>query len=77
MSADRVGIADAIIAGMAGGDDDLERLACIVKRLDEDGYVIVPKEPTPEMIESAYYDALDEDAKGVWVSMVEAAVRGG
>jgi len=50
MSADRVDIGDAIIAGMSHGDDDLERLACIVKSLDEAGYVIVPKEPTREML---------------------------
>ena len=34
--------------------------------------VLVPRTPTPEMLEAAYYAALDEDAAAVWRAMVEA-----
>jgi hypothetical protein len=37
------------------------------------GLAIVPREPTQEMIEAAWADALDENAGGVWAKMVEAA----
>jgi hypothetical protein len=36
------------------------------------GMILVPRIPTKEMIEAAYYDAMAEDAAGVWRSMVEA-----
>jgi hypothetical protein len=34
--------------------------------------VLVPRVPTKEMIEAAYWDANDEDAAGVWGSMIRA-----
>jgi hypothetical protein len=34
--------------------------------------VLVPRLPTKEMIEAAYWDALGEDAAGVWKAMIEA-----
>ena len=34
--------------------------------------VLVPRKPTKEMIEAAYWDANDENAAGVWESMIEA-----
>lgn len=34
--------------------------------------VLVPRRPTREMIEAAYWAALDEDAEGVWRHMIEA-----
>lgn len=33
--------------------------------------VLVPRHPTKEMIEAAWADALGEDAKGVWGSMID------
>lgn len=45
----------------------------LIDDLAKAGYRIVPVEPTEEMIEAARYDALAEDAKGVWSSMLEAA----
>jgi hypothetical protein len=38
----------------------------------KDEYVLVPRNPTPEMIQKAYWSALGEDAKGVWADMIEA-----
>lgn len=35
------------------------------------------REPTPEMIESAWAEALGEDAAGVWRDMIEAALSPG
>jgi hypothetical protein len=37
------------------------------------GFVCVPREPTIEMLNGAYYDALEEDAAGVWKSMIGVA----
>ncbi len=34
--------------------------------------VLVPRQPTKEMLDAAYLDAHDEDAAGVWASMIEA-----
>lgn len=33
------------------------------------------REPTPEMIEAAYYSALDENAAGVWRDMIDEALK--
>jgi hypothetical protein len=35
-------------------------------------YVLVPRKPTPEMIEAAYWSAFGEDAEGVWGDMIRA-----
>jgi hypothetical protein len=42
----------------------------IVDEIYTAGYVCVPKEPTEKMVMGAYYYALDEDAAGVWRSMI-------
>jgi len=34
--------------------------------------VLVPRRPTPAMIEAAWASALNEDASGVWESMIKA-----
>ena len=34
--------------------------------------VMVPRFPTKEMLDAAYWDANDEDAAGVWKSMIAA-----
>ena len=34
--------------------------------------VLVPRKPTKEMLEAAYYAAEDEDAAGVWEHMIAA-----
>lgn len=34
--------------------------------------VLVPRNPTPEMVEAAWVWALAEDADGVWRAMVKA-----
>ncbi len=33
-------------------------------------YVMVPREPTAQMLRDAWADANDEDAAGVWRSMI-------
>lgn len=35
-------------------------------------YILVPRTPSPGMIEAAWAYALNENAEGVWVSMIEA-----
>lgn len=37
---------------------------------DED-FVLVPRNPTKEMLEAGWADAHEEDAAGVWKSMIE------
>jgi hypothetical protein len=44
-----------------------ERIADELKEL---GFVCVPLVPTEDMLHAAYYDALDEDARGVWTTMI-------
>jgi hypothetical protein len=39
---------------------------------DEIEMVLVPRLPTEEMIEAAYWCAYNEDAKGVWEKMISA-----
>ncbi len=36
------------------------------------GLVLVPRDPTEAMLKAAWADALAEDAKGVWQSMIDA-----
>jgi hypothetical protein len=33
--------------------------------------VLVPRNPTPEMLDAAWADALAEDAAGVWEAMIK------
>jgi hypothetical protein len=35
-------------------------------------YILVPRNPTREMLDAAWADALAEDAAGVWASMIQA-----
>jgi hypothetical protein len=39
---------------------------------EESDFVLVPRQPTKEMLEAAWADALGEDARGVWQSMINA-----
>ena len=39
---------------------------------NESDMVLVPRRPTKEMIEAAFWAASDEDAAGVWKAMVNA-----
>lgn len=45
--------------------------AGVLQELRESGYVIVPREPTPEMLRAAWDDTLDEDARAIWKTMIE------
>ncbi len=35
-------------------------------------YVLVPRNPTKEMIDAGWYEAQDENAEGTWRDMIEA-----
>lgn len=39
-----------------------------------EGMVMVPVEPTEEMLSAAWAEALDENASGVWRDMIQAAL---
>lgn len=39
-------------------------------------YILVPRQPTKEMLDAAWPSALAEDAGGVWKDMIEAYERG-
>ena len=53
---------------------DLGVTNTILGALEAGGYVIVPRVPTPEMLDAAYWSAAGEDAGGVWQDMIEAAL---
>ena len=38
----------------------------------KDDYVLVPRNPTPQMLYDAYDCALAEDARAVWEAMIES-----
>jgi hypothetical protein len=44
----------------------------IADELRKEGFVCVPIQPTRDMLEAAWADALAENARGVWDSMIEA-----
>jgi hypothetical protein len=50
------------IARDEGAFEELKRL----------GFVCVPRDPTPEMIEAAWSSALAENASVVWDAMIES-----
>ena len=54
------------------GREVIEKVAGaeVASALESMGYVCVPREPTEEMLSGAYYDAMEEDAKGVWETMI-------
>lgn len=52
--------------------DDM-RVAAVLSALDAAGYVIVPKEPTQEMIEAGWAAAHDESAAECWRDMLAAS----
>ena len=57
-----------VIATVAGVDAD--RIAMAIEEL---GFVCVPKKPTKDMLDAAYWEALAENAEGVWDAMVATA----
>ena len=61
-------IIETIVA--CGGSRDLAEAAAAVY---DTGYVCVPKVPTKDMLDAAYYEALGEDAAGVWREMLRAS----
>lgn len=76
---DRTEIGNCIIAGLADGDNCLDQMSEIVTRLELAGWVIVPKEPTQEMLDAV--TAADQhkpwDNKtmaGVYREMIHAAL---
>ncbi len=54
----------------AFGSENAAKLA--VEALERAGWVLVPREPTAEMLDAAWAYALDEDAVGVWKSMLQS-----
>jgi hypothetical protein len=45
----------------------------LIEALSRCGLVIVPKNPTAEMLEAGFWPALDETAQGTWEAMIEAS----
>ena len=74
MSADRVEIGNCIIAGMAEGGGVLNQMSEIVTRLELAGWVIVPREPMPEMLTAGFLaDEGCEMPGRVYRAMIDAA----
>ena len=55
--------------------DSEQKAAKFLDALFAAGYACVPIEPTNEMLEQGWYYAHDEDAKGTWRAMIEAALN--
>jgi hypothetical protein len=53
------------IESVTGGNADL-----IADGLARLGFVCVPLQPTKDMLDAAWADALEEDANGVWRTMI-------
>jgi hypothetical protein len=62
--------AEAILADIIGLPDATR----ILTALSEASLIVVPKEPTEEMISAAWASALNEDAPAVWRDMIEEFV---
>jgi hypothetical protein len=45
----------------------------VVEALYARGFVCVPADPTDEMVRAAWAEALAENARGVWASMIEVS----
>jgi hypothetical protein len=65
---------DAIRDAIDKGGGQTCNIEGVLRELAVAGYVIVPKEPTKEMLDAAWASALGEDAAGVWRDMIEAAL---
>lgn len=73
MGAERVEIGNCIIAGIAEGGGCFNQMSEIVTRLDLAGFVIVPRQPTQEMLDSCGNGECAKWAPGAWANMIEAA----
>lgn len=51
---------------------DGERIADAIRTR---GFVLVPAQPTEKMLDAAWADAHEENALGVWRTMIDAAER--
>jgi hypothetical protein len=71
---DRTEIGNCIIAGITEGGTCLEQMSEIVTRLELAGWVIVPREPTQEMLDSCGNGECAKWAPGAWLNMIDAAV---
>lgn len=78
---DRTEVGNCIIAGIAEGGGVLNQMSEIVTRLELAGWVIVPKEPTEDMIEKAIWSRSQDGRYGpremattIYGNMVKAAL---
>jgi hypothetical protein len=58
-----------LIASALGSESEAQR---VIDVLSAAGWACVPREPTQEMLEAAYWAALAENAEGVWEEMISA-----
>lgn len=62
-----------MITDVVGSADDAKR---VLTALEAAGWVCVPREPTQQMLDAAYWSALAENAAGVWEDMLETCQSG-
>lgn len=48
-----------------------EIVRTVVEAIIAGGFAIVPRSPTQHMIDEAWADALEEDARAVWIMMLK------
>lgn len=62
-------VQDAILAGIASGDNALEQMGQVITHLERAGFVIVPREPTGQMV-------LLRTDPDTWRRMINVALGG-
>lgn len=60
--------------GKAGGE--VVATVYTMEALVQDGFVMVPREPTPEMVEAARWEDGEHTARAVYAAMIAAAPKG-
>lgn len=74
MGIERTDIWNAIIAGIAEGGGVLNQMSEVVTHLELAGFVIVPKDPTQDILDCRPPFMTVQDARAMWRTMMDAAV---
>lgn len=71
----RDAIANCLLMGRGAYSSPEEWADAVLKRLAHEGYVIVPREPTGNMVSAYVYDMYEPDPRAQWKQMIDVAVK--
>lgn len=71
----RATIVNCLLMGRGMYPSPEEWADAVLKRLANEGYVIVPREPTENMVSAYVYDMYEPDPRAQWKQMINVAVR--